>query len=251
MTTNKGLIKETRFVNALNGKKVGDLNNNLRSTLIQIYDDLDDEEVVNSGIIMGFQKPDIYVECKGRRVNISLKTGRSNVVHEDNIKNFILFLRSKGISKRTQQTLLLFHYGDKTLDGTGEKRYDALQLNYWLRERIIEANNELNSSHEFIQEFIERFVFTGSEHNDTYADALYHGELDYGHICSKKQILKHIGRRKYDFIRAPHVGPIIFRPHARYVDKEIKQPRYREIVDLYWRDLGADIEYISERYNFN
>lgn len=251
MSTNKGLIKEQVFIDYINGKRISDLNNNIKHMFSQIYDSVDDNEIVEAGFIEGFQKPDFYVIYKGRRVNISLKTGRSNVIHEDNIKSFILFLRSKGISKRTQQTILLFQYGDATLDGSGEKRYDAVQLNYMLHERILEANRELNSNPAFVQEFMDKYMFKGNEKNTEQADAIYHGELGYGHICSRRQILKHIGYRKYDFIYSLHIGPLIIRPHARYVNREIKQPKYRETIDIYWRDLGSDIEHICERYNFN
>ena len=87
------------------------------------------------------QKPNKY---KGIKKYVSLKSGRAESIHQEYIKNFILFLRSLGISKRTQQTILLYQYGDGTMDGSGKRRMKYHEMRTWLDERIKEAKNKLN-----------------------------------------------------------------------------------------------------------
>ena len=47
----------------------------------------------------------------------------------------------------------------------------------------------------------------------------------------------------------PHISPIQFRPHARYIGKEIKNEKRRWEIDFWWANLGADLDYIAERYD--
>jgi hypothetical protein len=60
-----------------------------------------------------------------------MKSGKAAIVHNEIISNFTSFLRSKGISERTIETIHLFHYGDGTTDGSSEnerKSYKDISL---------------------------------------------------------------------------------------------------------------------------
>ena len=46
-----------------------------------------------------------------------------------------------------------------------------------------------------------------------------------------------------------HIGPMLFRPHARYIGDDIKNEYSRKKVDVSWPRLEKDIRYISERYD--
>lgn len=78
---------------------------------------------------------------------------------------------------------------------------------------------------------------------------IYHGDIHYGVVCSKTQILKHIDYRNWAYMNNPHIGPIQFRAHARYIGKEIKNEERRWEIDFWWANLGADLDYIAERYD--
>ena len=135
------------------------------------------------------------------------------------------------------------------MDGSGEKRMDYRQLIHKLAPRIVELNKELNSNKAFVKEFIYRCLFKGTQEKNIEADYIYHGDINYGVVCSKDQIFKHVDRRSWDYMDNLHIGPIQFRPHARYTNTEIKKEERRWKVDFWWARLSADLDYIAERYD--
>ena len=68
--------------------------------------------------------------------------------------------RQFGISIETQKTLLLYQYGDGTMDGTGTKRMNYHEVFDWLHTHIEKANEELNGKFDIILSTFETlFVF--------------------------------------------------------------------------------------------
>ncbi|MCQ3034728.1 MAG: hypothetical protein MJ248_00640 [Bacilli bacterium] len=248
MNENIGIYKEDEFINALNNKKFGELNDNLKAMLKRMFVSLQDSNIFHVERIYGFLKPDFFIECRGEVHFVSLKTGSSIGVHQERLKTFIEYLREKGISEETIKTILLYQYGDGTLDGTGERRMPIEEINYRLLEQIKAANLELNSSKDFIYEFIQRAIFVGVIEPKSPADYVYHGDIEHGVICSRKQINKHLKYRTWSYIHGLHIGPLRFRPHARYVGVEIKNPESREKVDFEWIGLQHELSTISDKY---
>ena len=253
MHKNIGRFHEDEFVNAINGKKAGDLSHNLKHTLKEIFGIFDPNEILKCELVDHYQKPDFFIEYKGIRKYISLKSGRADEIAQEDLKSFILYLRKCGLSIRSQNTILLYHFGDGTNDGSGKSRMDYNGLRLLLKDRIKELNEELNSSPEFVMKFIERHLFKGTVETNIEADYIYYGTIEYGIICSKTQIMKHIKRRadtrNWDYMDNPHIGPIQFRPHARYINKKIASEERRWKVTIWWANLQADLAYISERYD--
>lgn len=253
MHKNPGRFREDEFVSAINGKKAGELSHNLKHMLREIFGIFDPNEILTCKLVEHYQKPDFFIEYKGVRKYISLKSGKADEIAQEGLKSFVLYLRKSGLSKKSQQTILLYHFGDGTNDGSGKYRLDYNELRLLLKERIKDLNDELNNSTDFILKFIERHLFKGTTESNIEADYIYHGTIDYGIICSKTQIMKHIKRRaemkNWDFMDNPHIGPIQFRPHARYINKKISSEERRWKVTIWWANLQADLAYISERYD--
>lgn len=249
MHDNVGIVKEKEFVKELNNKKVKELSNNLHHMIREIFGLVDEEALIKSALVEDFQKPDFYIEINQVRKYISLKSGSAKVIAQVNLKTFIYFLRECGISKRSQQTILYYQFGDGTLDGSGKERFEYNELRVKMKDRIIELNKELNSSKEFLKAFIYKFMFKGSYDENIQADYICHGDVEYCVVCSMKQIFKHLERKDWVFMDNPHIGPIQFRPHARYYNKEVKNERYRWEVEMWWANLSSDMRFISERYN--
>ena len=250
MPTNFGTQKELEMVMNLDGKKVGELSNNLRTFMQALFGILDNEEIVHCSKIEEFIKPDFVVTYKENKKYVSMKSGRAETIHQENIKTFILFLRSLGISKRTQQTILLYQYGDGTLDGSGKERMDYNKLRLVLEERIQEANEELNSSKEIIMKVMERCLFVGNLENAIPIDCVYFGDYRFGVTATVNQMRKYITRKSFHWMKNLHIGPIQLRPHARYINKDIKHPEAREKLECYWANFSSDIDYISSRYDY-
>lgn len=249
MIQNNGFLMEEEFVNALNNKDPNNLPNNLNYFIKQLFGVFINKEVIYCELVEGSQKPDIKITYKGIVKYVSLKTGKAQNVHEEYIEKFIPYLREKGISKQTIITILLFHFGDGTIDGTGEKRLGYHEISLFLTERIKKANLELNSNKEFVKEFIDRCIFDGAIEGFIPADCIYDGTLEYGVFVTRKQIHKHIESKSFSYYKSLHIGPLLLRPHARYTDGPIKNDRKRKVVVCYWPNLFLDLLYIFGRYN--
>ena len=249
MPTNKGLLKEDEMVLNLNKKRISELSPNLRTFINDLFGAVDDNEILHAKIIQGSAKPDFYVRYKTRTKYVSMKSGKSDTVHEEYIKNFVLYLRSLGVSTRTQQTILLFHYGDGTMDGTGKKRYEFEQLSYLLAERIKDANEELNKDYQFVKKVVDRCIFDGAIKDAIRADAIYHGDYHYGVMMNRKQLNKYLKGKDFTWINRLHIGPLLLRPCGRYVGCEVKNEKKRKTIDCYWPHFKDGVEYVSRRYD--
>lgn len=249
MGSNKGYQNESLIAEALNGKTFSELNHNLQSMIKDLFG-YPDDSTIECAQFEGPYKPDIYIKYKGETKYVSIKSGRANMVHGENIRDFILFLRSIGVSKQTQKTLLLFHFGDGTMDGTGEKRMDYINVSTWLEKLIPDANYELNRDHALINKFIQRVMFQGIDETAQEAGYIYFGSPEYGQIVSKRQIFAYSNSRSWQHFNCLHIGPIFFKPHARYSKGKIKSVVMREKVDCYWPNFAEDLDRIGKRFTF-
>ena len=251
MPINDGDLREKEVIHELDNHFVKDLSNNMRHLLKALFGVIDDQMLVKCEKVDEFCKTDFIIEYDGRKRNVSMKSGKAVIVHNEVISNFLSFLKEKGISERTIETIGLFHYGDGTVDGTGsDERQSYEDVSTALAERIKEANTELNSNMDFILEIMNRCVFKGAREEFLEADCVYFGDKDYGEVATKKQFIKNTMRRGFDYFDHLHIGPILLRPHSRYVKKDISYQRNRDRIVCYWPHLREDIEYMSKRFNY-
>ncbi len=250
MGSNKGLLNEQLISEAMNGKKYSEINHNLQSVIRDLFGYPDENEIIECAQFEGHFKPDIYIKYKGETKYISIKCGRASMVHGENIKDFVLFLRSLGVSKRTQKTILLYHYGDGTLIGNGAKRLNQAETVFWLQKEIQLANDELNRNHDLINKVINRVLFQGIDDNAQSADYIYFGDPEYGQIVSKKQIYTFATYKSWVFYNHFHIGPIFFKPHARYANTPIINEASRNKIHCFWPNLPDVLTRISKRYSF-
>ncbi|MCQ2815516.1 MAG: hypothetical protein MJ227_04550 [Bacilli bacterium] len=189
---NIGIQKENDVIELLNNKYIKDLDNNARFFIERLFDKLDDSESIICERVEGFVKPDFFIKYKKKTKYISMKSGKSSVVHQEDIKKFLNFLREYNVSKRTLQTILYFQFGDGTMDGTGKRRWSYEETVFILKERIKEANDELNNNKDLVIAITERALFQGTSVDYPKATYIYHGDKDYGIVVSEKQIIKHL-----------------------------------------------------------
>ena len=230
-------------------KKAKELSPNLRAMMEKLFGIVDPEKKIKCKKTQNYIKPDILITHMKKEVGVSIKHGRAQVLHEEQIKSFILFLRENGISNRTQQTILLFQYGDGTNTGTGTKRYSGDELKILLKERIEQANKELNSNKDFIIKFMNRIAFDGVDPDAKKADAIYYGDVEDGVVVTRRQMEKHISLKDWNYTPSIHIGPISITPCARYVKRPVKDDKKRHFVSCYWAHFAADMDYIAKRYN--
>ena len=245
---NEGIEREEALVKALDGKRIKNLNQNLQFMVLHIFKDEKNTSKLSCKLTDNYIKPDIVLSCNGKVAYISIKSGQAQVLHGENIKSFILFLRSIGISEETQKTILYFQFGDGTMDGTGEKRMNYRDTYNWLEKRIQKANLELNNRYETIEAVVERVMFQGVNPTEPSAEYIYFGDVDYGILVSKRQVYSHLKHKSWHYYDNLHIGPILLKAHARYADRQIVSDERRNKITCYWAKLAADLEYISKRY---
>ncbi|MFA5421911.1 MAG: hypothetical protein WC344_03885 [Bacilli bacterium] len=249
MHKNIGIRKEEDLILLLNSKTFGQLSNNGKYIIREIFNHICETSIIKCEKVEEFIKPDFRISVDNVIHYVSMKSGRSETVHQEYVKNFCLYLREQGISNRTLQTILLYQYGDGTLDGSGKERMSYNRLRLLLTDRIKEANEELNKDKEFVIRVIDRAVFKGTLSENQEADYVYHGDADYGILVSKTQLMKHCQRRDWKWMDNLHIGPIQLRPHARYIGKPIKRENSRQRLEFYWAKYSEDLDYISKRYD--
>ena len=251
MPINKGFIKEDEMVINLNNHLVKDINSNLKDMLEKLFGALGENENIECEIVRDFAKPDIVITYKGEKRYVSIKTGSANSVHSEFVEYFVEYLKKNGISQETLNTILLFQYGDGTLDGTGEKRmiYNEIMTKY--ANEIRKANEELNANPNFVCEMVCHYLFDGSRPELPSADAIYYGDIYNGYLVNRQQVRSHLRKRKWNQLNNPHIGPLLIRATARYPDKRDTYERKRHRVNLAWLYLSDEIKYISTHYFYD
>lgn len=251
MPLNDGNLKEQEIIYALNNTKVSDLSNNLRYLMRSLFGVLDNSKIIKCYKVDDAFKTDFVIEYDGRKHNVSMKSGKAVIVHNEILCNFINYLKSEGISQETLDTICMFHYGDGTTNGSGsEQRKGYEDVVHELSSKIKSANKELNENMDFVLKVMNRCLFKGSKEDNLEADCLYFGDVDYGIVATKSQFIKNTKRRGFDYYDHLHIGHLLLRPDARYVGKEISSERKRNRIVAYWPKLREDVEYMSKRFNY-
>lgn len=250
MSINYGTNFEDDFIESINTKKYFNLSENMKQVIKTMFPNVKEENQIVAEKCDPYGKPDIKVTIGDLSHYVSLKTNTAKHIHSEELSIFIKQLTNFNISSKTLDTIRKFHYGDGTLDGTGNIRMTYDELFPTMIKEIKEANEELNEFNEHVVKLVDKFVFIGNNESRPSADFIYHGSLKFGVICSRKQVLKHLRRRNYDFMRNLHIGPIQFHPYARYASFKEKHPYKRDIVNFVWVNFISDLEYISNHYSF-
>ena len=250
MPTNDGFYKEDVLIAHLHHQTFGKLPNNLKNLVRPLFGLVEDNDLILCSKVEGYIKPDFCIECQGKRKYVSMKTGSANILHQEDVGTFTTFLRQIGISQETVETILLYQYGDGTLDGSAAERIEYNELRVMLKDRIKRANKELNEDKEILKKVIRRCIYFGTQENAIPIDALYFGTVEFGYVATVRQLERHFKVHKWDWMENLHIGPLQLRPHARYYGKEIKNPKRRQRLEIYWANLGRDIEFISLRYDY-
>ena len=248
MNVNVGEQREMMIVEALNNRKIKDLEENLRNMVKFIFPEAKPSDVVKAKLSEGMIKPDFSVTVNEETHYVSMKSGINTIFHQEYIDNFSEFLKEKGMKEHTIKTIRYFQFGDGTFDGSGAERMSYTELRSKLEHHTPLANRDLNKDRKLMVELVNRFVFKGSHEDNIEADFIYEGDINYGQIISRSQVLKHLERKNWDFLESLHIGPILFRPHARYYKKAIKHQSSRLRIEFYWPNLSSDMAYIKSHY---
>lgn len=251
MAHDYGKLLEDEFAIALENKKYEELSPNLKTFIRDIFGAVNRDDFIHCQRLAMKIKPDIMVSIGETKKYVSLKSGGATILHCENIKTIVLFLRALGLSTKSQKTLLLWHYGDGTMDGSGkdEDRRDYHETIEWIGREMWDLNHELIASKELVIQMIDRAIFLGVNKEAEKAEFIYHGDIENGYTVSRSQVLRYLDDKTWGYYTNLHFGPLLIRPQAKYAHKKVKNQEERQRVMFYWPGLGDEIRHIYKRYN--
>lgn len=122
---NNGNAIEREIIRRTNGKRIHELDPEMKRFIISVG--LSNEmSAVPIGVrkstgSRSAKKSDLEIVINKEVLSrVSVKSGSGNSVHQESIHEFIHFLKTHGARKVELESLLLFHWGDGTLDGSGK-----------------------------------------------------------------------------------------------------------------------------------
>jgi len=248
--TNRGLENEMQIMKEIDKRRIKKMSPPIQNLLYKMFEKVNQFKMLRAYKCGKYDKADLQICLDDVSYGVSIKCNSARIVHACYVKNLILFLRRYKISETTQKIILLYHYGDGTLDGKGKVRLDSHEVSLKLFNLIQKANIELNSNKTLVSDFVEMCLFLGTHSEGQKADFIYHGNLEYGYACSKDDIKHFLQIKSFSYMKVLHIGPITIHPYARYVDFKDTNPKKRDMIQCEWPNLSRDLEYISNGYRY-
>jgi len=135
--------------------------------------------------------------------------------------------------------VLLFQYGDGTMNGTGINRLSSSDYYLNNKENIDEINNFFKSEI-FIKKAVDRFVIYGNNSN-TPIDAIIYGVVnDYVWITRDEIINIHLKHRLINH-KGISIGGLFYQPMNRCLNYNKKYEKERHCIQIKWYHLSDDI----------
>ena len=191
MSINKGFEIEREIISNLNNQKITLLPIEYKKLMANLFKNIGGEnELIKCEKKEGTgleKKNDLTIKFQNKSVNLSIKSGSANSVHQENIHSFIEFLNSKKELEIERKNLIYeFHWCDGTLDNTGkiEDRKSKVEYKKTHKDKYARYMNILR---EYKKEIFFR-VFTGSENPPDYTVYFKKGVffvLDFKDLLSK------------------------------------------------------------------
>lgn len=198
-----GNKNEHNLVKELDGKKIKELNSNLKKFIeyIHFYEDvnIDYETQLEAKLESNTKlKQDIYITVNNKKIGISMKMGSGNSVHQEKCEDFISYIESNfSVSEDVSNAFRLFIWADGTRDGSG--CLDKNEKGYIIsRFGAREFKNRYPEKRKLLQEFLNnhdrelmnRFLFEGKHNSEV--DYIYHGTPQHGTWIHKEKIIEHL-----------------------------------------------------------
>ena len=205
MGTNKGFIKEREIISTLNKQIFKNLNSDYKTKIMDIFQgDIKLEDQLLCSKIEGLhleKKNDLTLEINDKKINMSVKIGNGNSLHQETIKSFVDFLNSKKILSKNQEDLIYeFHWCDGTFNNTGsfsnrKKRSEYKKKNYNRYRSYIDTLRNYKND-------IFTRVMLGTINQPDYLVYFKNFENKIPHFINMNDLLNHhnVAERKEDHI---------------------------------------------------
>ncbi len=245
-----GFQNELEITRELNGKLVNELNPMYRDFIEDLFQVVNENDLIKCVIDESNKKYDIIISIKEEKRYVSIKKGIKNSVHVEGISSFIHFLIQNHVKREVVIEYLKFHYADGTTNGTGINRLSAEEYKKDNQEKIDMINTEINNKN-LLMEAIDRFILKGNI-SDTKIDAILFGVNDDFIWIKKEDIIKVILSKVDVYSSAVHFGPLTIQPLDRCLNYNPKYEKRRFCIQVKWYNLADDIiEFMNNRYMDN
>ena len=134
MGSNRGFEQELEVINELNDKFFSDVSPKYKHLMKNIGFNIKNNTKISCQKKEGAsleKKRDLVIEAESKSVNISVKRGSQNSIHQENIYRFINFLDGFSKLEESEKELILeFHWCDGTINNTGKVKDRMPKANY-------------------------------------------------------------------------------------------------------------------------
>lgn len=251
-----GFSNESNIVNYLNGKKIKDLNQNMKNFINWLFNNVNENTSINSGLIqrpIGERKnpkPDIWIRINGITKNISIKEGSGNSVHQEPLLEFCEYLKNLDIPTNVINDLKLYHFGDDTLDGSGKIRFSTNEVKEKYKLKITQVNSSLNNDN-ILENILNRILFDGTLTNPIRVDVCYHGDYNNGIWASRNEILDYLKDNIPRNSSGIMLSKLTYQPWTRDKNRTAIHPERRFTMQVKWGSMYRDLLTIVSRRNRN
>lgn len=240
---NYGYQNELDFVNHFNDKYLYELDNNSKLFLKELFGEfIDNTEKIKSWKNKMAQKADIFIKYKKIIKSVSLKCGKNNSVHCENIQDFKRYLINLNIPYKIIDKYISYHYGyrkndDETTDFTQQLSSEEYKELY--QHEINDFNQTINKTR-IIVDMIDRFLVRG-RNSDYDIDALVSGLVD-DYVWILKYDLYDLILSKKDFnYTSPHIACMTIGPKKRNLNGNSLNVKDRYQVCIRWNFIRENI----------
>lgn len=247
-----GFSNEEQIRNALNNKKISNLNINLKKFIEYVCKsegiEYNPDIVITAENIPNSFKSDINININNNIVGISIKMGSRNSVHQEKIDGFIEWASDNtDINEKEKEHLLFMIWADGSLDGTSEiirmedgkikGRFGNEDFSNKYFDKLKVLNNFFNRNR---RKILERVLFEGKLKENA-ASYIYKGTVNHGSWISKSDFLKYY-LIDNTLANTPKCGPLSYQSYNPDLKGTVSGAGKRGSIQFKYSALEKDLD---------
>lgn len=231
---------EEDFKNALDNKRVNEISRDLQQLLYNIFNDINDNDLIQCWRSKYLEKADIKVKINNTIKGISIKSGYNCSMHQENIDKIIPYFEKIGIEDHIINMLYSFIIGKINNKKVNAKTY----IEHYPKEIKI-LTEELNKF--FIKSsLITRFVIQGTEIQRYGCDCIIYGTPDSFLWANKDELLYFLVKKKQVSSNSISIGSLNLKSYDRNLKNEPNRTSKERDIQIKWYTIKEDLLYITK-----
>lgn len=240
---NYGYQNEYDYVELFHNKYLHELDDNSKKFLNELFGDIiNDNEPIKCWKNRMVQKADIFIRYGNHIKNISLKCGKSNSMHHEQVQEFKRYLEKLSIPYKVIDKYMDYHFG-YAKDDNGKYDYSRVlsgdEYKTIYQDELDIFNSSINKTR-IIVDMIDRFIIRG-RNSDYDIDALVCGTVDdYVWIMKYDLYDLILSKRALDYT-SPHIACMTIGPKKRNLNGNSKNYKDKYLVCIRWNFIRESI----------